>query len=203
VSVLTIPTLEIDADVDGDGTDETGVFELAPIDQDSQEALAGLVRTGFLLNNEFPQLAALASDVLGDGETSNKGIHFNIGGGERAYDFNFQRPIDATVDGTNLPQWGDGSGSMPSDATGSQYPSDYEQCFNEYVSVGLPDSATPARFKYGQYHTNGALDDHLDVVVEQPRVAELAGERKISVSMTLIATINGEQKVDATLNDGR
>jgi len=203
MSVLTIPTLEIDADVDGDGTAETGVFELAPIDQDSREALSGLVRTGFLLNNEFPQIAALASDVLGDGEASQKGIHLNVGGGEYAYQINFERPIDATVDGTNLPQWGDGSGSMPGGATGSAYPSDYEQCFNNYVRVGQPDSETPARFKWGQFHSNGALDDQLDVVVEQPQITPLAGEQKLSISMTLVATIDGGQKLDATLNDGR
>lgn len=203
MSVLSIPTLEIDADVDGDGTAETGVFELAPIGEDAQDAVAGTIRTGYLLQGEFSQLAALADDVLGDGETANKGLHVNVGGGEYAYEVSFTRPIDATVDGTNLPQWGDGSGSLPADATGSATPTDYEQVFHQYLRVGAPDSITPARFKFGQIHSGGALADHLDVVVEQPRIAEVAGARAISISMTLVTTIDAEGALDATLNDER
>lgn len=200
---LDIPTLEIDADADGDGTVETGVFELAPIDEDAQEALAGHIRTGFLLQNEFAQLAALADDVLGDGEVSHKGIHVSVGGGEYAYDVNFSRPITATIDGTNLPQWGDGSGSLPADATGSATPADYEQVFHHYLRTGLPDSRSPARFAFGQYHSGGAFGAPLDVVVEQPRIAPLPGQQAIAINMTIVTTIDADQSIDAALNDER
>jgi len=72
-----IITLKIRGDPDGTGS-RTATFELesAP---DSGLSVSHTIRTGFLVNDQGQLVNSILSEVLGDGESRNKGIYVDAG----------------------------------------------------------------------------------------------------------------------------
>lgn len=170
-----IPALEIDVDFGGSVGEVTGRFEFPGGDEGSW-SVEPAIRTGYLLNNSFDDIAALFTELTGDGDADRKGLHFDVGGGEHAVQLQFQVPVDGTNPDTGqIAQWGSSSdptvGPNRHTATGADR-TQQMQTFMEYLRVGGSSSLTPARFTWGEYCPGGYLDDYLAVAIEEPSVME-------------------------------
>lgn len=170
-------TLELDADIDGDGTKETGIFEMVG----NLEIQQGM-EVGFILaSGQGSALNAVTSGTVdgiadlinADGEITNRaGFHLDLGGGRHTIELNFtgwEGAIDG--DGNDL-QWGntgDPSGVTVGDATGAD-PLTQMHVLMEYLRIGEFDSRYPhARLEFGEYAPTGLYDDYLHVVVRSVR----------------------------------
>jgi len=160
-----IITLKIRGDPDGTGS-RTATFELesAP---DSGLSVSHTIRTGFLVDDQGQLVNSILSEVLGDGESRNKGIYVDAGTSSYALDCEFRG-----YDGGAY-QWGDtGNGGTATDATGDSAVEQVQVFFNWINAVSidsLPDGSgdTSATLEFGLYHPDGPLDP-LDVVIENP-----------------------------------
>ena len=163
--------LEITADFDTVG-EKTGRFEVLK-GSDSKMSMEQSIRTGFLLNNSFDNIAAVFSDQTSGDDTDRKGLHLDVGGGEHALPLEFQTPRETRKSNGDIAQWGSSSnpgvGPNRHTATGAGKIQQM-QTFIEYLRVGAPDSATPAEFTFGEYCPSGYLDDHLLVALEEPSI---------------------------------
>lgn len=186
--VLNRAVLELDADVDGDGTVETGVFHMVG-DLEVQMN----VRTSFLVGGAGSTINAVVAGLLGDGNRNRKGYALDLGAGRYQIEINFTG-WEGSVDGDgNSLQWGNtGNGGTVGDATGED-PFTQIQCLNEYLRVGVFDSVqSSARLRFGEYNDNtyggggGRYDDFLTVAVEsatQPRTSQDPNAYNGSISM--------------------
>jgi hypothetical protein len=163
--------LEITADFDDVG-EKTGRFEFVKGD-DSKISMEQSIRTGFLLNNSFDNIAALLSELTNDEDTDRKGLHLDIGGGEHALTLEFQAPRETTKPNGDIAQWGSSSdqavGPNRHTATGAGKIQQM-QTFMEFLRVGSPDSGAPAGLTFGEYCPSGYLDDQLLVALEEPSI---------------------------------
>jgi hypothetical protein len=188
--------LEITAEFPTAG-EKTGVFEF--IDgEDSAFSAEQAIRTGYLLNNSFDDLAALFTGLTGiqnENGTDRKGLHLDVGGGEHATTVQWQTPGSrSTPDGT-VAQWGSSPDSAVGPnrhtATGVADKVIQQQVFMEYLRVGSPDSFQPAKLTFGEYCPNGFLDDYLAVAIEEPSVQTANDNPALADgSMTLVETRN-------------
>lgn len=199
--------LEIEADVDKDGTKETGVFEMLG----DVEVTEG-IRTGYLIGGKgsqaFGVLSTIGDIVHGQGSPKRKGIHLDLGGGQHMFQISFRGWEGAIDPDGNALQWGDGSGSMPADATQSD-PTTQVNCFMNYLRIGEIDSLRPARLTFGEYSptgtiTNDETDNHLSVVIEQPTLTRTAGQpNTYEGTLTVIETVTIDDVLDAALRPNK
>ncbi|KZX49301.1 hypothetical protein [Haloarcula sp. K1] len=150
--------LTVEADVDGDGTFETGEFHMA-----GNIEIVPSLRTGFVLDNRGSTINSVVSSTVGSGESKRKGIYLDLGGGVRS--------VEVSFDGWegSSEQWGDtgDGGPTKADATGEDPLTQLEVLF-QYLSVAEIDSRNPATLEYGEHYSDG-LYDPLDVVLESPQ----------------------------------
>lgn len=145
-SSLDRAVIEIDADVDGDGSDEKGVFKMVG-DLEIQQ----VVRPDPILGPELQNIQSAVRRVLNDGEANRKGAYVDIGAGRHAFEINFLGWTGAEDSNGNAVQWGNtGTGGTVGDATGED-PLVQMQVFHRYLQVGVIDSFNPARMWVGEY----------------------------------------------------
>lgn len=150
--------LTVEADVDGDGSTETGEFHMAG----NIEVVPSL-RTGFVLDNRGSTINSVVSSTVGSGESKRQGIYLDLGGGVRSVEVSFEGWEGSAE------RWGDtgDGGPTKADATGEDPLTQLEVLF-QYLSVAEIDSRNPATLEYGEHH-GGGLYDPLDVVLESPQ----------------------------------
>jgi hypothetical protein len=185
--------LTVDADVNGDGQQETGVFEMAG----NLEIVPG-IRTGFLIGGRGSTVNSVVSSLLGDGQSARKGIYLDLGGGARQVDINFWGWEGARDQDGNPLQWGNtGNTDSPTqaDATGAD-PITQIDCLMQYLTVAEIDSRNPATLEYGEHHDDG-LYDPLDVVVEGPQMTRAAEDGSWFVGqLTTLEAVDVDQVLD-------
>lgn len=181
-----IPVLTVEADIDDDGTLETGEFHFGG----NVDVTSG-TRTGYIAGGVGGQLNAFFGSALGDGPSRQEGIHLGAGGGTRQWQLSFRG-----WKGSNL-RWGDtGNGGSIGDATG-EHPLTQISVFQEYLARGDVDGRNPATFEYGEYHPDGRFDP-VDVVVEEPGLTKSFEDgSSFDGDMTLLATANLNEVLDA------
>jgi hypothetical protein len=195
--------LEIEADIDGDGNIETGVFSLVG----NLEITEG-IRTGYIVNGRGSTVNSVTSSLLADGEAKRRGFYLDLGGGQHTYEISFTGWRGAYYEndqGNRVPvQWGntgDDSQLTVGDATGED-PVTQMQIFFNYLRTAEIDSRRPARLQVGQYHPDGVLDDHLQVVVESPRGSHVARDYSTwDGTITLIEAEALGETVDAAVRE--
>lgn len=168
--------LTIESEIGG-GT-ITGEFHM----EGDIEITAG-IRTGYLLGGTGSQVVGFLS-----GEASEFRFGF---GGPQFWEINFRG-----WEGSDL-KWGDsGSGGTPTDATGED-PLSQMDVLMEYMAKSNMDSGQPATLEYGEYSDQGRFSPQT-VSPEQPQMTRAAEDGSwVDGSMTLLATKEGEDIVDA------
>lgn len=175
--------LELDADVDNDGTQETGVFWFvgnAEVSENIQIQPLMFTGQGSAVNaittRSLEQVGDLI-DASGVYTIGRRGFTLDLGGGQHGFSVNFQGWEGAQDANGNPVTWGTSDGSY-FDATGDS-PAKQKAVFFEFLRRGEYDSrAENARFRYGEYSdgtysrdgVNTDLDDYIHV---EPRVIEL------------------------------
>lgn len=156
--------LTVDADVDGDGSAETGIFEF----EGNLNITTG-IRTGFIIENRGSTINSVVSSNIGNGESKRRGVFLDLGGGTHYVEVNF-RGWEGSPG-----QWGDDGtddGVSKTDATGAG-PVSQLDVLKKYLLVGEFDSRGPATLEYGEYSSSGVYEP-LDVVVEAPQSTKAA-----------------------------
>jgi len=201
--------LELTADVDGDGQDEDGVFEMA-----GNLMVRPRVRTGFLLNGRGSTVNSIISSSLDDGKLSfldgpertskRRGFYLDLGGGQMTWDIEF-RGWDGARDADGVPlQWGNDAepGRTMASATG-QGPQTQMDVLMRYIASGTADSRDPAILEVGEYSEAGLYEPQ-QVALEGP-----AATRRSETSdgydgtMTCIAVADLDTPWDAAYRDDR
>jgi hypothetical protein len=192
VAALDRGVLELTADVDGDGTDETGAFHLVGNVTVSEE-----VEKDFIFDNTASGLVSLVSDLSDVDIEPRKGFYLDIGAGAHVFEIEFRG-----WEGANAVPWGDGSGTYPADATGED-PLRQMQCFLKYLQLSTTDSFSPATLRIGEYAdgtygANGAFDP-LEVAVQGPRNTHTAEEYStFDGTFTAIEVLRLNEPIDLT-----
>jgi hypothetical protein len=188
--------LTVDADVDGDGTAETGQFVM----EDNINIKPGL-RTGFLLNNRgstvnsvISEFAKSKTEQTGEPVSKRKGIFLDLGGGVKSVEVEF-----SGWTGSNL-QWGntgDPSQKTVGDATGAKALSQLEVLFH-YLELAEIDSRNPATLAYGEHHSDG-LYDSMDVVLESPQGLRSSDDSStFTGTLTFLSVQSLDEAIDGT-----
>jgi len=199
--------LTLEADADGDGSTETGVFVMA-----GNLSVQPGIRTGFILGGQGSRINNLIGEYIeqtDEGEVSElsqrRAFYADAGGGEHIIEIEGRSWEGAIYDESGEPaQWGNTSSETRSQASATgQPPQTQMDVLMRYLTVGSFDSRSPATFEYGEYSSEG-LYSPIDVVLEGPRIKRAADEGEwIDFSMTLIAAASLEDAVDAVQNDER
>lgn len=178
---LDYPILEIDAEFGGSIGQVTGIFEMP------KSTVEQGVRTGPLVNNEFSTLVTMVLDAIDDGGSGRAGVTIDNGGGQ------FYTDIDLEGIGESDGQWGyspDPDVFDEATATGGDRTQKAQVLIN-YIRHTSPDSLVPARLKYGEFHPDGAIEDHLDVYIEDPTMIVSRDTSSVyEGSLTLIETVD-------------
>lgn len=175
MTVLDRAILQIDADVDDDGTDETGEFHFlgnAVVNEEVQEDYL-IGGTGSNVNAVIDAVLD-AAGVTQFGDGWNKGFFFNLGGGSHIFTIQFDS-WEGAVDsnGTALP-WGDTEESQGTIENGTgQDPLFQMQVFQNYIRRASADSIAPATLHIGEYTDGtpsaasgaGVFSNPLDVAI--------------------------------------
>jgi len=185
--VIQQANLEVDADVDGDGSSETGRFEFR-----GNLEVVPTIRTGFLVGGAGSTVNAIFSETFGEGEEKRKGVHLDLGGGTRAVEIQFTS-WEGSPD-----RWGATGGGLNAtgtDATGAS-PLAQMDVLMQYMAIGEVDSRNPARLEYG-LHGPGEPFDTLKVVMEQPRLSASSEDGPwFTGSMTFLSTVDLNETLD-------
>lgn len=163
MTTLNKAVLEITADPDNDGSEETGTFEMV-----GNATVGEEVQVDYQLGGAGDTVNSIVQEYLFDKQHRRRGVFLDLGAGSHIFEIDFNGWEGAVDQDGNPLKWGDGSGSLPADATGED-PLTQMQIFNQYLRTGTTDSLNPATLKIGQYHPDGALDDKLDVAVQGPK----------------------------------
>lgn len=155
---LQYAKLTLDADVDGDGTVESGVFELA-----GDVSIDLGVRTNFVVNGLGATINSIFSETVGDGESKRQGLWIDLGGGVEEYTISFNG-----WEGSSR-QWGDGTSNAAADATGED-PMTQVSVLQKYLIVGEFDSRGAATLEWGEFSSSGEYSP-IDVVIEDPSLS--------------------------------
>lgn len=170
--------LTLTADVDNDGTDETGEFDLST----GIEITPG-IRTGDLIGQAGSNAGAII-DYVAPGSGGRAGFNLDIGGGAATYEISFRG-----YEGNNDP-WGDGSADNQADASGEGV---FRQMsvLHRYLNQGTFDSTSSATLEWGDYDSGAsAAYSAIDVTPEEPRTT-FDADAESSVfggTITLVAT---------------
>lgn len=174
--------LTMDADVDGDGDLETGVFDL----EDSIR-LGPAIRTGDLIGNQFGAQAGAIVDYFTEGEEGRAGFNLDIGGGAEIAEIEFNSFEGSTG------RWGDGSSNAAADAEGEEV---WRQIsvFYQYFRTGTFDSENAATLEWGEFSASGVYEP-FSVTFENPGMNFDAAEETsvFSNGITCISTRSIEQ----------
>lgn len=197
--------LTIDADVDGDGETEVGVFEML-----ADFEITPSVEQGFLTGGRGADVWSLITDILDvDDVAARKGAYIDLGDGLHTVEISFRGFEGATArDGTPL-QWGDGSSDptdptdvTKADATGCD-PMTQINCLEQYAATGTVDSRNTAVLEYGQRHDGGVYDP-MPVVLDGPTLDRAAEDQSwFDGTITAISAIDFQDAIDALSNDLR
>ena len=174
--MLTGARLHLDADVDEDGTNESGTFDLSK----GIEISPG-IRTGDLIG-QAGSAAASVIDYISGSEDGRAGFNLDAGGGAKVAEINF-----SSFEGSDG-QWGDGSDNAAADASGEAVFRQMSVLFR-YLDRGTFDSRGPAVLEWGEFSESGEFTP-LQVSPEEPTVS-FAAEEESSVfdgSITLVST---------------
>lgn len=196
-AVLELPPV----DVDGDGSDEVGVFHMAG----DLEITVG-TRTSPLVGGRSGTVNAVVGDAVDAGHSKHRRLSLDAGGGEHVVQIDFRGWEGATdADGDPL-QWGasaDPGVRTPASATGAD-PVVQMLVLDHYLQVATVDSETPATLSFGGYAPGELFDtadlglDELAVVVESPRHNLTAADPgRYSGSLTCVETLDANAVVDA------
>lgn len=162
-------TLTIQADADGDGSAETGVFEMA-----GNLEVTPSIRTGYIIGGRGSTFNAVISNLVADGESKRQGFFLDLGGGARAIEINFRGWKGAIDENGNNLQWGNDSSQTKTQASATgQDPLTQIDVLMRYLTVGEIDSRNPATLEYGEYSSSG-LYSSLGVVIEGPTMTRAA-----------------------------
>lgn len=197
-AILELPPV----DVDGDGSDETGIFHFVGNLEISMQT-----RTGYLVGGRGGKVNSIIANTAKPGQSKNKEIIINAGLGQRVIEVDFDG-WEGSVDQSGNPlQWGDtgDTGTVtPADATGADALTQL-QVLDHYLQVATPGSLTPAKLQVGEYSSGGLFDtpdlglDHLKVAVEGPSLSKAARDPPdmFSGSMTFIEITTSDEVIDA------
>ena len=171
--------IEITADVDDDGTKETGVFEISG-GAEGQASYTEEVQIDPIIGGSAQNInSAIQQYIFGENHR-RRGIYIENGGGAHIFDIQFNG-----WEGSSN-QWGDGSGTLPADATG-EGPRRQIQIFQNYLRKGSIDSLNPAVVQFGEYNPNGSLDDQLYMFVGSPTLTNsVTAEKTFDGTMQLV-----------------
>jgi len=181
--------LTMDADVDGDGNTETGVFDLSNgID------ITPRIRTGDLIAQAGSSAGSFIDYISGD-ENGRAGYNIDAGGGAAAVDIQFKSWEGSTG------RWGDGSGTDQADAEGDAVLRQMS-VFWRYLNRGKYDSKSPATFEWGEFSSSGVYDP-LQVTFEEPSTSFTAEEQAsvFNGTVTVIATRSLDSLISQTLSN--
>ena len=196
--------LTIDADVDGDGTREVGVFRML-----SDFEVAPSVDQGFLVGGRGGGIWSLLGDTLNVDVEARKGGYLDLGDGVHTVELRFTGFEGATDTDGNPLQWGDGSTDPTdpedvnkADATGAD-PMSQINCLEQYAASGTTDSRNTALLEYGQRHDGGVYDP-MPVVLDGPTLDRAAENGSwFDGTITCISAIDFADAIDALSNDLR
>ncbi len=199
--------LTIEADADGDGTPETGVFEMA-----GNLTVRPRLRTGFILNGRGSTVNSVIAGFLEsrgadvEDPSRRRGFYLDLGGGQWTVDIEF-RGWRGSRDEEGVPlQWGDdpSPSRSQSSATG-QGPQTQIDVLMRYINVGQIDSRNTAILEYGEHSSDSdSLYDPVEVVLEGPQASRRAQESDgFDGRMTCIAAASFTDPWDASFNDER
>lgn len=156
--------LTLEADVNEDGTAETGVFDLG-----AGIEISPRIRTGQLIGPTGSNIGALVDTIVG--ESGRAGFQLDAGGGALVIDISF-RGYEGS-DG----RWGDGSADDQADAEG-------EGVFRQisvlirYLNRGTYDSRDSGTLEWGEYSSGpDAAYGPLNVAPEEPQLTFAAEEQ--------------------------
>lgn len=159
--------LELEADVDDDGSRELGIFHLKGNLEINQ-----MGKIDHLLSREFGNLNAVVTSQLGSLKDKRTSFYLDFGNGVHSFEINFLGWEGASDQYT----WGDPNEPVGvANATGSNA-YHQKQCLMEYLRSGEYDSREErARLRYGEYSdgtysedgSNGVYDSHLHVTVKR------------------------------------
>lgn len=183
-------TLSMSADVDGDGTDEDGVFDFS-----GGINIEPGIRTGDLIGQTGSQASAIVDYVKS--ESGRSGFNLDIGGGAAVYRISFRNWEGSSG------QWGDGSSDPKADATGEDV---WRQMsvWQRYLDWGTYDSRNAATLEWGDYSQSGAYSP-IAVTIEEPS-ASFTAEKQTSVyegDITLISISALEKAAVSQAQDQR
>lgn len=196
MAALNRGVLELTADVDDDGSEETGVFELV-----GDIAVTEEVQKDYWFDNTASGLINLTSEIDGFEIEARKGFFLDVGAGAHIFEIQFIGWQGATDSDGNAVKWGDGSGSFPADATQDE-PLKQLQCFNKYLQLSTTDSRNPATLYIGEYadgtHGQDGAFDPLKVAIQGPSNSHDSAEEFIEFSGTFTAleVLELTQKID-------
>jgi len=177
MAILKGAKLTMEADVDDDGSDETGVFDLSTGIQISPG-----VRTGELIGGTGSTIGALVNDITNSGGNGRAGFNLDAGGGAATYTIEF-----VGFEG-NVDQWGDGTSNAQADASGEDV---WRQLsvFQRYLDVGTYDSRNAATLEWGEFSSGGVYSP-IAVTPEEPQLTFDAYEQSSTFdgSITFVST---------------
>lgn len=184
--------LELQADADSDGTQETGLFEFATDVQIQTQYKSSLV-----LNQTGDRATgALVKLLEEDGTPARRGISIDSGGGRIEHRISFREPDG----GSN--SWGDTSdGSDGSDATGESARRK-KAVLMRYVKTGLFDSRSPATLYLGEYEsrdgTNGVYEPSITCTVSDVDLTiDAESDQILDGQITLVEIASLQQATNA------
>lgn len=194
------PTLQIEADVDDDGSNEKGIFKLV-----GDVQVAEQVQIDYVASNKGQKINAIlrGTDQLTEEDLPTadrrQGIWIDVGAGSHIYEIQFTG-WEGAVDGNDNPvQWGNTGNPdnlTKADATGSDVMNQI-QIFNRYLLRGTTDSVNPATFHVGQYRPGG-LYEPLEVAIQGPKhVRNSQSPQTFDGTFTVVALESVEDFKDA------
>lgn len=188
-------TLTIVGDPDGDGTEETGVFEMG-----GNLQVTPSLRTGFIAGGQQSQVNSIIANLIDPGDSQNQQFFIDAGAGAHAVEVQFRGWEGAQDAAGNSLQWGDTGDDTQltaTDATGAN-PISQICVLMQYLLTGNIDSRNPATFEWGEWSTDG-LYEPLDVVLEGPEMVRAAEDGSwFDGTLTVIAAADLQQAYDAT-----
>lgn len=196
----TTPRLVVTGDPDNSGAAREFVFEFpSGVDTAPLEVSEG-IRTQRL--SQTSGINAILGELVGDGDSQNQTIAVDLGTSQFAVSISFI----AKAGGGE--QWGDGSGTLPADATGAE-PIEKMQTLSwtlnntqidslpEELAGEITGSFGPARYEFGMRTSDGPLDP-LDVIVESPSVGFSSNaSTRVSGEVTAILTADLAETFDS------
>ena len=168
--------LHLDADVDGDGDVENGVFDMS-----TGIELNPSIRTGKLIGNGASTAASVMNYFI-DLDAGRAGFSLDAGGGAAVATISFQ-----SFEGSDG-RWGDGSGNDQADAEGDDV---WRQIsvLHQYLDVGTYDSRSPAVLEWGEHATDGVYDPYTVTPEEPSQVFDAKEETSVHQGdITLVST---------------